>query len=107
MAQHFAEPRRVAHEGSRHIGHRLYRNRQPLGFGRVQMLAEGGLRQGLKGEGRRAQHHLSPVELGQVDHVVDDAEEGSASLAYTLHLIGLGRVKRTLAQKVGEAQDAV
>ncbi len=107
VVQHLAHAQRIAEHAGRQVGCGDQSQFQPGGARARQPELQQFLDQAARLERRGHDLHLLGLDLGEVEHVVDDLAQVLARLAQQPQVASLARVERGALQQVGEAQHAV
>ena len=105
--QHLLQAQRVAKELARHFGCQVEEQLDRLvGLGRAEHHAEVA-QQGVEQEGLRIERHLAGLDLGEVQGVVEDAQQRPGGAARLVQMVGLARIEAAARQQVEHAQHGV
>ena len=107
VGQHLLQAHGVAGEVVRHGGVHLQGELELFVVGTRPQQVHGFVEGVSQAERYMLELQLARLQLGEVEDVVDDAEQVARRLLYGLHVVGLTRCQAGFEQLAGEADDAV
>ena len=105
--QHLAQPARVADQGVGHVRLDVPGQLQPLAVGPQGQGPQGVAQRVRKREVGRVQLQLAGLDLGEVEDVVDDGQQGLGRRLDHVQVLPLVLGQRRVEDQVGHAEDAV
>ena len=102
-----AQAQRVAHQVGGHVAGHIADQLQPLGSGLVAHHIRHAFEHAVEQERLALHHQLARLDLGEVQDVVDDAQQVLARLLDLAHVVVLARAQARLERQMRHADDRV